>query len=594
MTQPTLYAQPFDYAGVQLDPSRWQRQMAAARAFYLSLPDDDILHGFRKAAGLPAPGKPLGGWCGQNSDTVFGQWLSGMARLSRALGDDALRAKAIGLFEAWSLTVGPDGDCRMLHYPFDKLVGGLVDLSQYAGHAAALPMLERVVAHAMRTLDSANRRADPASPIDYQGAPHEWYTLSENLFRAYAHTGAAFYRAHALKWLYPEYWDQFLDGDAPAHAHGVHAYSHVNTFSSAMMAYAELGEPGYLRAAQNAADYVRKHQAFATGGYGPNERFVAPGDSLGRSLETRSDSCEVSCSSWAGFKLARYLLAYTGEARHGDWIEQLLYNAIGAALPIAEGGRAFYYGDYRVGGGMKVYNWETFTCCSGTYLQNVAEYHNLIYFHDPRGLFVNLYLPSTVTWTQAGATVCVKQTTAYPDEGRVRFALSMTAPTSLALRFRVPEWGGIVSLSVNGTPVDGVFSPGSWASIERVWHDGDRVDLELRLPFRLCPVDAQHPNRVALMRGPVVFVLEGAYHDPALRLPRDDAELDAWLRPERAGRPSGVHGEYLPQPDPPTIYRVVPPNGQPARLRFRPFYEIGEGYPYFMYLDRDAPPTALW
>ncbi len=163
MTQPTLYAQPFDYAGVQLDPSRWQRQMAAARAFYLSLPDDDILHGFRKAAGLPAPGKPLGGWCGQNSDTVFGQWLSGMARLSRALGDDALRAKAIGLFEAWSLTVGPDGDCRMLHYPFDKLVGGLVDLSQYAGHAAALPMLERVVVHAMRTLDSANRRADPAS-----------------------------------------------------------------------------------------------------------------------------------------------------------------------------------------------------------------------------------------------------------------------------------------------------------------------------------------------------------------------------------------------------------------------------------------------
>ena len=96
------------------------------------------------------------------------------------------------------------------------------------------------------------------------------------------------------------------------------------------------------------------------------------------------------------------------------------------------------------------------------------------------------------------------------------------------------------------------------------------------------------------MRGPVVLVLEGAYHDPALRLPRDDAGLDAWLRPERAGRPSGVHGEYLPQLDPPTIYRVVPPNGQPARLRFRPFYEIGEGYPYFMYLDRDAPPTALW
>ena len=28
----------------------------------------------------------------------------------------------------------------------------------------------------------------------------------------------------------------------------------------------------------------------------------------------------------------------TGEARYGDWIERLLYNAIGAALPIVEYG----------------------------------------------------------------------------------------------------------------------------------------------------------------------------------------------------------------------------------------------------------------
>ena len=38
--------------------------------------DDDILCGFRKDAGLPAPGKTLGGWCARDSSTVFGQWLS--------------------------------------------------------------------------------------------------------------------------------------------------------------------------------------------------------------------------------------------------------------------------------------------------------------------------------------------------------------------------------------------------------------------------------------------------------------------------------------------------------------------------------------
>src|SRR5262249_15604698 len=65
----------FDYKGVKLRDSRWRRQVLAAREFYLSLSDDDILHGFRRAAGLPARGKPLGGWCKEDSSTVLGQWL---------------------------------------------------------------------------------------------------------------------------------------------------------------------------------------------------------------------------------------------------------------------------------------------------------------------------------------------------------------------------------------------------------------------------------------------------------------------------------------------------------------------------------------
>jgi len=616
MSQPALFAQPFEYHGVQLAPSRWQRQMAAARDFYLHLSDDDILHGFRKAAGLPAPGAPLGGWCSEDSSMVFGQWLSGMARLSRALNDDALRRKAIDLFEGWAATLGPDSGMapsdepadaatadaatnagvRMSHYTFDKLVGGLVDLAQFADHAAALPVLTRVVAHAMRTFDRTNRAADPQSTSEYQGAPLEWYTLSEHLFRAHLLTGDDAYLAGAQQWLYPEYWNRFTAGHSPRDAHGVHAYSHVNTFSSAMLAYAVLGDAQYLHMAQNAAAYVRTHQTFATGGYGPNERFVSLDVGIGRSLDSRSDTCEVGCCSWAGFKLSRYLLQFTGQAQHGDWIEQLLYNAIGAALPIAEGGRAFYYGDYRVGGGMKVYNWETFTCCSGTYLQNVAEYHNLIYFYDEHGLFVNLYLPSVVRWRHAGAPVAVRQETSYPDDGGVRFVVEVGAPTRMALRFRMPEWasGAAPALAVNGAPTTAVVGPGGWAVVEREWQDGDRVELTLPLPFRLVAADEHHPDRVALMRGPVVYVLEGAYHDTAIRLPHDDADLARLLQPEPAGRPRGVHGAYAPQPDAPTVFRLTPPDGPPARLRFRPFYEIGEGYPYFMYFDRGAPPQPMW
>jgi hypothetical protein len=101
----------FDYEGVELRDSRWRSQVLAAREFYLGLPDDDILHGFRRAAGLPAPGKPLGGWCKEDSSTVLGQWLSGMARLYRATGDTAVRDKAAQLVAKWARTIKPDGDC---------------------------------------------------------------------------------------------------------------------------------------------------------------------------------------------------------------------------------------------------------------------------------------------------------------------------------------------------------------------------------------------------------------------------------------------------------------------------------------------------
>ncbi|MCX6865609.1 MAG: twin-arginine translocation signal domain-containing protein, partial [Verrucomicrobia bacterium] len=82
-----LVLQPFDYRGVSLGPSHWQRQFQSARDYYLAVSDDDILCGFRRAAGLRAPGQPLGGWASPDSSIVFGQWLQAMARTSRANND---------------------------------------------------------------------------------------------------------------------------------------------------------------------------------------------------------------------------------------------------------------------------------------------------------------------------------------------------------------------------------------------------------------------------------------------------------------------------------------------------------------------------
>ncbi len=584
-----------DYRGVRLLPSRWERQMRAGRDFYLGLSDDDILHGFRAAAGLAAPGEPLGGWCGIDSSTVFGQWLSGLSRLYAATGDPAVRDKALVLFAEWSKTLPPNGDAGMGHYRFDKLVCGLVDLSLYLDLRDAAPVLDRVTEFAIRNFDRPKAPlADPSHNQRYYGVPQEWYTLSENLYRAYDLTGDKKFRSFAQEWLYHAYWAKFLDTSSPADAQGVHAYSHVNTFSSAAAAYLATDDPKYLTIVRNAYDFLQQHQCFATGGYGPNERFVASDGSLGRSLETRSDTFETSCGSWAGFKLARYLVRFTGEARYGDWIERLFYNGIGAALPITGRGRNFYYADYRVGGGMKVYNWDTFTCCSGTYIQNIADYHNLVYFRDANALYVNLYLPSEVTWDGPTGPVALTQETSYPDGDTTTLRLRLATPSSFPLHFRVPTWTRDVSVEVNGNAVACEAVPGTWASVSRKWSSGDEVRIRIPLTLRMEPVDRQHPDRVAVVRGPVVLALEGAYHDPGFELPLRDEELSTWLVPEQGALPHGVWSVGLPETVYPTSFRVAPPDGRSVRLRFRPFYEMGENYPYFLYFGRRELPWRLW
>jgi DUF1680 family protein len=149
-------------------------------------------------------------------------------------------------------------------------------------------------------------------------------------------------------------------------------------------------------------------------------------------------------------------------------------------------------------------------------------------------------------------------------------------------------------VKVNGSPVAVDAAPGQWATLTRTWANGDRIEICLPLTIRMEPVDSQHPDRVAVVRGPVVFVLEGSYHDPNFRLPMRDEDLASWLVPEAGSLARGVWAVNMPEAEFPTILRVEPPDKKPVRLRFRPFYEVGENYPYFMYFDRRLLPWRLW
>ena len=120
-------------------------------------------------------------------------------------------------------------------------------------------------------------------------------------------------------------------------------------------------------------------------------------------------------------------------------------------------------------------------------------------------MYVNLYIPSTLRWSEGAAQMTLDQTGNYPNDPHVAFTVRSSTPVETALAFRIPEWAAGAALRVNGKRVSSPVTPGRFATVRRTWADGDRVDLELPLLQRVEAVDKQHPNTLALMRGPLVL-----------------------------------------------------------------------------------------
>ena len=220
------------------------------------------------------------------------------------------------------------------------------------------------------------------------------------------------------------------------------------------------------------------------------------------------NSFETPCGAYAHFKLTRYLLRVTRDARYGDSMERVMYNTILGAKPLRADGRTFYYSDYNFDG-RKVYSSHRWPCCSGTFPQIAADYRISAYFCEPNGVYVNLYVASTLRWTEGSNKISLTQTGTYPDSPEVRMDLVLGRPAEFTLNLRIPEWASGTTVSVNGKRVTTPVTPGRFASIRREWRSGDRVELELPLATRLEPLDTKHPNTVALLSGPLVLFAVG-------------------------------------------------------------------------------------
>ena len=152
----------FGYGDVQLLDGPAREQFDRNHAFYRGLNEDSLLKPYRQRAGLPAPGKDMGGWYswapiedidkpGTNGFAPghsFGQYLSGLARDYAATGDKATKEKVHrlvrGLGEAISTHFWDEN--RFPAYTYDKISIGMIDAHEFAQDPQAFKVLDAALA----------------------------------------------------------------------------------------------------------------------------------------------------------------------------------------------------------------------------------------------------------------------------------------------------------------------------------------------------------------------------------------------------------------------------------------------------------------
>lgn len=293
---------------------------------------------------------------------------------------------------------------------------------------------------------------------------------------------------------------------------GKHANQHIPQITGALETYKGTGDPAYYQVADNFWGICMHGYMYSIGGVAgarnPNnaECFTAQPDTLFVNGFSEGGQNET-CATYNLLKLSRQLFLFDQDAKFMDYYEQALYNHILASVDENNPGNTYHvplnpgarkrFGNARMDG---------FTCCNGTALESSTKLQDSIYFRstDDKSLYVNLYVPSTLTWSQRHLTL--RQSTSLPYADTTK--LTLTGTGTFAIRVRVPRWAtNGFAVKINGEDQDVNAVPGTYLTLSRSWQDGDTIELKMPFDFYLRPVMDQ-PNIASIFYGPVLLAVE--------------------------------------------------------------------------------------
>ena len=209
------------------------------------------------------------------------------------------------------------------------------------------------------------------------------------------------------------------------------------------------------------------------------------------------------------------LMRLSGDLRYGDIMERTIYNALFAAQDPA-GRRIRYFTPFT--GPREYFDQDSF-CCPGNFRRIMAELPRMVYYrYGADGIAVNLYTPSqTTVHLDSDTAVTLVQETDYPNSGQVLFRVSLSRPTSFALRLRIPRWSRDATVRINDEAPVMAGDDGAGHELRRSWRQGDTVILDMPLCWRLVKGHQLQEGKVALLRGPVAYCLGTAQNEELLK-----------------------------------------------------------------------------
>jgi DUF1680 family protein len=372
-----------------------------------------------------------------------------------------------------------------------------------------------------------------------------------------------------------------------------HAVRSIYLNCGAADIYMETGDESLLTALLHLWDNMTRQKMYVTGGLGARHA----GESFGNDYELPSETAYAeTCAAIANVMWNWRMLLITGEAKFCDVMELALYNGALSGISL-DGQEYFYVNPLSNREGHRRQPWFECACCPPNIARLLAQLSGYFYDTSSQGVWLNLYAQSTANLDFSGEKLTLIQRTGYPWDGEIKVTVQTSKIMNFSIFLRIPGWSRNPKIEVNSEPFEGRIQPGTYVEVNRSWRSGDQIRLSLPMPveYILChPLVAENTDRVALIRGPLVYCVEHI-DNPECNIyniaisPMSKIKTE-WI-PDLLNGVVAVKGEGLAAETEgfeDRLYQRVPDVRQ--IMRTSKFIAI----PYYAWANREPGPMIVW